>query len=96
MLAGKRPLPSSSGSELTSALQAGVDRLWVKCVNCSLSEREEVWDQGLVVLKALTGSDFECADMADALQDTGYRPGIFKVNARLARLHGSEMGNVRR
>jgi hypothetical protein len=61
-------------------------------VNCTLSEREKVWDQGLIALKALAGSDFECANMADALQDTGYRLGIFSANARAARLYGSKTG----
>lgn len=92
MLARENKMPSSSGSELTSALQNQVDRLWVKCVNCSLSEREEVWDQGLIGLKSLTGPDFECAGMADALQDAGYRLGIFRSNARTARFYGSKLG----
>lgn len=85
-------MPSSSGSELSSALQVGVDRLWVKCVNCRFSEREKVWNQGLTVLQALAGSDFERPDMVDALQDVGYRLGIFNINAQMSRLYGSKMG----
>lgn len=83
---------TSSGSELSSALQARVDQLWVRCVDCSLSERGDVWARGLIVLKALAGSDFERTDMTDALQDTGYRLGMFSANARTTRLRGSKMG----
>lgn len=81
-----------SESELKVTLRAHVDRLWVTCVTCPLSERQAVWDRGLVALKALAGIDYERAEMAEALQDLGYRLGIPDANMRTARLFGPKRG----
>ena len=79
---------------LSPALQADVDRLWVSCVSCPLAEREEVWDRGLITLRALTGPDFEGEGMADALQDAGHRLGIFQANALTLRILESIKGRL--
>jgi hypothetical protein len=82
-------MPSSTGSELPSNRQADVYRLWVACVNCSVADRQATWDRGLVALKALAGPGFQCAAMEDALQDAGFRLGIFHCNALSARFYSA-------
>ena len=79
-------------SELKVTLRAHVDRLWVTCVTCPLSERQAVWDQGLVALKALAGTDYEHPEIAGALQDLGYRLGIPEASVQAARPVGSRRG----
>ncbi|MET0582726.1 MAG: hypothetical protein ABWY48_11065 [Pseudoxanthomonas sp.] len=64
---------STTGSELDSVLQAHVDRLWVSCVNCAISERQETWDRGLPTLRELAGDGYCCPAMEDAVQDIGFR-----------------------
>lgn len=83
-------------SELKVTLRAHVDRLWVTCVSCPLSERQAVWDRGLVALKVLAGTDHEHPEIAEALQDLGYRLGISGANVQTARLFSSRRGEVKR
>ena len=78
-------MPSSTGSELSSLHQAEVDRLWVACVNCSLADRQATWDRGVSALGGRVGAGLQCVAMQDALQDAGFRLGIFYCNARAAR-----------
>ena len=83
-------MPSSTGSELSSALQAKVDRLWVACVNCNIADRQDTWKRGLLALNAAVGGATE--KIEDALQDAGHRLGIFHMNAKAARFYGAIMG----
>ena len=83
-------MPSSTGSELSIVLQAKVDRLWVACVNCSIADRQNTWNRGLLALNASV--DGATAEMDDALQDAGHRLGIFHMNAKAARFYGAIMG----
>jgi hypothetical protein len=74
-------MATGSGSELSPALRASVDRLWVKCVSCSLAEREGTWATGLISLRALAGPDFEGEGMAQALREMAHRLGVAQASA---------------
>ena len=85
-------MPSSTGSELERSLQERVDLLWVDCVNCATAERQATWDRGLLAMRAEVGPACQCVEMDDAIQDMGFRLGIFHFNARAARFYGAAMG----
>lgn len=85
-------MPSSTGSELGGVLQGKVDRLWVACVNCALADRQAMWERGVAALAQQTGAEFQCAAMEDALQDAGFRLGIFDFDARSIRQYGIRFG----
>lgn len=87
---GKEHMPSSTGSELSPMLQARVDRLWVTCVNCSLTDRQATWDKGVLAIATLPGASTDA--MADAVQDAGFRLGTLATDARTARSYGWLMG----
>ncbi|MET0893744.1 MAG: hypothetical protein ABWY01_09295 [Pseudoxanthomonas sp.] len=83
---------SSTGSILSAELQAQVDLLWVRCVSCAIAEREATWAAGLVLLKELAEPGANAA-LDDAVQDAGYRLGIFHCNAQAARFYGRQKGD---
>ncbi|NDK37546.1 hypothetical protein DT603_01630 [Pseudoxanthomonas gei] len=85
-------MPSSTGSQLERSLQKLVDLLWVECVNCPVAERQAIWDRGLLAIRSTVGAAFLCVEMQDALQDAGFRLGIFYFNAQAARFYGAAMG----
>lgn len=82
-------MPSSTGSELACSLQREVDLLWVECVNCPTAERQATWDRGLRAIRARAGAAGVCVEMDDAIQDAGFRLGIFHCNAQAARFYGA-------
>ena len=85
-------MPSSTGSELEFSQQKQVDLLWVACVNCATAQRQATWDRGLLALRAKAGSGFTGMELDDAIQDMGFRLGIFHCNAQSARFYGVAMG----
>lgn len=85
-------MPSSTGSELAAVLQEKVDRLWVACVNCPLADRQAMWDRGVAAIALQAGPEFQCAAMEDALQDAGFRLGLFNFDARSIRRYGIRLG----
>lgn len=85
-------MPSSTGSELERSLQSHVDLLEEGCMNCSMAERQATWDRGLLAIRAKAGAGFMSVEMDDALQDAGFRLGIFDFNAQTARFYGAAMG----
>jgi hypothetical protein len=87
-------MPSSTGSELPEDLQAAVDHLWVKCVSAPIASRQAIWEEGAIGLAARAGTGLLQAAMEDALQDAGFRLGIFHLNAHAARLRGAPLGMV--
>lgn len=85
-------MPSSTGTELPKGLQVAVDHHWVKCVTCPILARQATWDAGVNDLKAQAGTGVFQAAMEDALQDAGFRLGIFHLNAQAARFYGAPLG----
>lgn len=83
-------MTSTTGSEIAPMLQAHVDRLWVTCVNCSIADRQEMWDRSLMAPGPLATP--RSTSLEDAIQDAGFRLGLLKFDARTARFSGSKMG----
>jgi hypothetical protein len=79
---------------LPAGMQAAVDHLWVKCVSAPIASRQALWEAGASELTALAGSGIFREAMQDALQDTGFRLGIFHLNAQAARFYGAPLGVV--
>ena len=83
-------MTSTTGSEITQTLQAHLDRLWVTCVSCSLSSRQQIWDTGLGTSGPFAG--IRTIELEDAIQDAGFRLGVLTLNAKWARFYGAKMG----
>jgi hypothetical protein len=87
-------MQTSAGTELPEVLQAAVDHLWVKCVTCPISSRQALWETEADELRTKTGTGIFKTAMEDALQDAGFRLGIFRFNAQAARFYGAAMGSA--
>lgn len=77
-------MPSSTGSSLSIVLQRQVDRLSAACVTCDIAGREDAWYRGAAFIRANGG---ESSDLDDAIQDAGFRLGIYSANAQTCRFY---------
>jgi hypothetical protein len=57
-----------------------------------LQNRQATWDRGLISIRQQSGRGFDSVEMEDALQDAGFKLGLFAFNAKTARFSGSKMG----